>query len=287
MSEAISSAKATGDTGMGKEQVLDLPIDSILPNPRQPRRQFRSEQLQRLAQSIASQGVIQPVVVRAHPTVDGCYELVAGERRLRAIKSLGWAHAPALVRAIADDDLLEAALVENLQREQLTPIEEAQSYQDLLNAHGYTQDSLASRVGKDRSTIANMIRLLALPNSIQNDLEEDRLTVGHARALLALTDKEAQLTIRADILARELSVRETERLVTRTRQPLTGKKTGAGAQTERDSVKFAAAKDALEQTLSTRVAIHPQPNPDKPGRIEIEYYSLEDFNRLFDLLRKG
>lgn len=272
-------------TNAKAETVKELATESILPNPRQPRRQFRPEQIHQLAQSIASQGVIQPVIVRPHPTVSGCYELIAGERRLRAVKELGWEHAPALVRNIPDDELLEAALVENLQREPMTPVEEAQAYQDLLADHGYTQDSLAERVGKDRSTIANMVRLLALPLPIQHDLEEDRLTIGHARALLALTDLERQMEVRNAILAGSLSVRETERLVNRQRQPLSSKAQTAQQATQDDEVKLNAAKEVLEDRLATKVNIHAP--PQKTGKIEIEFYSLEDFNRLFDLLRKG
>ena len=265
------------------EQVEDIATEAILPNPRQPRRHFRPEQIQSLASSIASQGVIQPIIVRPHPTVIGCFELVAGERRLRALRQLGRSRAPVLVRHIPDDDLLEAALVENLQREQLTPIEEAQAYQDLLALHGYTQETLAERVGKDRSTIANMIRLLALPMMIQQDLEEEKLSVGHARALLAVGDRSEQLELRNRVLAAGLSVRETEKLVHQARRTPSAHQTKQDKNQSQAQFKFIAAQEILEARLGTRVSINT--TDGEAGRLEIQFYSHDDFNRLFDLLR--
>lgn len=205
------------------QTVQQIPVGQIVPNPRQPRRVFAPEQIRALAQSIGSQGVVQPIVVRPHPAQSGRFELVAGERRLRAIRLLGWAAAPALVRSIPDDGLLEAALVENIQREPLSPIEEATAYRQLLDDHGYTQETLSHRVGKDRSTIANMVRLLALPEPVQHDLEVGRLTIGHARALLAIADAARLRHVHRLILGKGLSVRETEALVAREREHLPAK----------------------------------------------------------------
>ena len=270
-------------------RLLHLPLAEIEPNPRQPRRHFSEEHLAALAQSIASQGVIQPLVVRAHPHVPGRYQLIAGERRLRAVQRLGWHEVPALLRDVPDEALLEAALVENLQREQLTPIEEASAYRTLLDQVGYTQEALAARVGKDRSTIANMVRLLALPPLLQEDLDAGRLTIGHARALLSLPEPDRQLALRGVVLERGLSVRETEQLVQRERsgERAAGPAAGGGAPTPAagEALQFQAVQEMLERRLATRVTIqHRGAGAEGTGRIEIEYYSLDDFNRLYDLL---
>lgn len=268
------------------EFIAEIPIALIIPNPRQPRRHFNQANILELAQSIRSQGVIQPLVVRPHPTQSDHYELVAGERRLRAIKTLGWGNAPVLVRKIADDALLEAALVENLQREQLTPLEEAQSYRTLLDEYGYTQETLSRRVGKDRSTIANMVRLLALPGTLQEDLEENRLSVGHARALLAVDDTHTQLELRNLILAGELSVRETEQLVNRARDkaalPPQAQPLPETPEEEMLRMQYQAVQESLEQHFATKIAINRQ--GQHGGKVEIEFYSLDDFNRIYELL---
>ncbi|MDH4246908.1 MAG: ParB/RepB/Spo0J family partition protein, partial [Deltaproteobacteria bacterium] len=210
-----------------------------------------------------------------------------GERRLRAVRLLGWATVPVLVRHIADEHLLEAALVENLQREQLTPVEEALAYRALLDQYGYTQESLSQRVGKDRSTIANTVRLLALPQAVQQDLEEGRLSAGHARALLAVSDPARQIGIRNVILAKGLNVRETESLVNRQRPSATPSVKPSLPQ--REEVLFQSAQDTLERQLATRVIIRRAPGTqgEGAGKIEIEYYSLEDFNRLYERLNRS
>lgn len=290
-----------------EQGVAQVALEKILPNRLQPRKRFPAAQLERLARSIESQGVIQPLIVRPHPSRAGHYELVAGERRLRAIHLLGWREAPALVRQVPDENLLEWALVENLQREPLNPIEEALAYRTLLDRYGYTQESLSRRVGKERSTVANMVRLLALPTALREDLEEERLTTGHARALLAVGEVERQLELRELILARGLSVRETERQV-RLRRKLPGKHNRKAARHSPETgraardPKFLAVQEALEGRLATRVTINRTENrardarqektgknsrkdsDGQQGKIEIEFYSLEDFNRLYELL---
>lgn len=281
-------------------QVRSLAIGAIEPNPRQPRRYFDPAQLDALARSIAGQGIMQPVVVRPHPDHAERYQLVAGERRWRAVTRLGWDQIPALVRDVADENLLETALVENIQREALTPIEEASAYRTLLDQYQYTQETLSARVGRDRSTIANMVRLLSLPPGLQEDLEVGRLSVGHARALLTLGTPDAQVAVRDRILARGLSVRDTERLAHRLKQGGTGTLRGHPSHTSNppesgdsrvvDDPRFEAARDRLEEALATRVAIHLDDETgageaDGPGgRIEIRFYSLEDFNRLYEEL---
>ena len=182
------------------EEMLRVSLDRISPNPLQPRKRFAEERLKGLAQSIKSQGVLQPLIVRKHPSLPGNYELVAGERRWRALQLLNYTKVPVMVRRVKDQDLLEVALLENIQREDLSPIEEAMSYRELLRRHGYTQEFLAGRIGKDRSTIANLMRLLQLPEAVQNDLEQGRMTVGHARALLALPSEKVQLFLRKKLL---------------------------------------------------------------------------------------
>jgi len=264
------------------EQVVQLSEKVILPNPQQPRRRFREAQISRLAQSMTGNGILQPVMVRPHPTREGLYELVAGERRLRAARYLGWATLPALIRRIPDERMLEISLVENLQREELNPIEEARAYRALLDRFGYTQETLAEKVGKDRSTVTNMLRLLALPPPLRADLEEGRLTVGHARALLAVEQPSRLQALRGLILSRGLSVRETERLVNRERKsprPARGPAKGRATASE---VKLGAVQDALERRLGTRVRI--EYNKSHRGRILIDFYSLEEFNRLYELL---
>ena len=276
-----STIATDGDTG---ESVVQLNVTHILPNHLQPRRRFDREALQRLAHSLESQGVIQPILVRHHPHRHDRYELIAGERRLRAMRLLGWQVAPALVREIPDRHLLESALVENIQREQLTPIEEARAYQTLLANFGYTQESLSRQVGKDRSTIANLIRLLGLPERLQEDLDEGRLTIGHARPLLALESIALQLGLREIILEQELSVRETERRVKRVLESKDRRRDLALLPPAPDT-KFNAVREALEGRLRTRVAI--TQSGEGGGKIEIEYYSLDDFNRIYDLLMSG
>ncbi|WP_255592175.1 ParB/RepB/Spo0J family partition protein [Thermosulfurimonas sp. F29] len=190
--------------------------DAIVPSPFQPRRKFSEEELARLADSIREKGVLQPLLVRE--IAPGTYELVAGERRLRAAKMAGLSEVPVLVKALSDEEALSVALIENLQREDLNPLEEAEGYRRLMEEFGFTQEEIARRVGKDRSTVANALRLLRLPEEIREDLWEGRLSAGHARALLALEDRELMLTAREEILRRGLSVRETERLVKRLRE---------------------------------------------------------------------
>lgn len=268
------------------ENVVRVPLERIDPNPLQPRRRFDPDRIEQLAQSITHQGVIQPLVVRPHPERETRFELIAGERRLRAMRLLGWETAPALVRAIADAQLLEAALVENLQREALTPIEEAQALRDLLERHGYTQETLAGRLGRDRSTIANLIRLLALPLVVQEDLEHGRLTAGHARALLGVRDTAMQIALRNEVLRRGLSVRETERWARRQLEPEGGPAPEEAAERTPPGppAEFRAVVQALERRLGTRVSVRPRAEGAEQGALEIEFFSHDDFNRLYDLL---
>jgi ParB family chromosome partitioning protein len=257
--------------GAGDKGVVELPIDSISPNPQQPRKDFDEAPLRELSESLKRSGILQPVVVRR---LGPGYQLVVGERRWRAARMAGLERIPALIREATDAQSLELALVENLLREDLNPLEEAEAYQRLLAEFSWTQEDLAQRVGKDRSTVANSLRLLRLPDAIQADLRAGRLTMGHARALLALTSPDEQIKLREKILAHSWSVRATEEDVQRRRPRL-------GRRPAKRSAELTSLEDALRSALATRVRII---GSDRTGRIEIPYVSREELDRLAELL---
>jgi ParB family chromosome partitioning protein len=256
--------------------IQDIPVGDIAPNPQQPRKDFEINALSELAASLRQSGVIQPVVVRR---AGQGYQLIVGERRWRAAKLAGLQKIPAVVREATDAESLELALIENLLREDLNPIEEAEAYQKLLAQFAWTQEELAGRVGKDRSSIANCLRLLKLPESIQADLRAGRLTMGHARALLSLGSAADQLRLREEILAHSWSVRATEEDVQRKRSQLPRRPL-------RRSPELGALEDTLREALVTRVRLV---GNERRGRIEIAYTSREDLDRLTELLtaRRG
>jgi ParB family chromosome partitioning protein len=250
---------------------VELPIDSISPNPQQPRKDFDDKALQELSASLKQSGVLQPVVVRR--LGDG-YQLVVGERRWRAAKLAGITRIPAVVREASDAESLELALVENLLREDLNPMEEAEAYQRLLAEFAWTQEELAQRVARDRSSIANCLRLLKLPDVIQADLRGGRLTMGHARALLSLDSLAEQLRLREEILTHSWSVRATE-------QGVQAKRMQPTRRLLRRSAELAAVEDALRVALATRVRIV---GSERAGRIEVSYSSREELDRLTELI---
>ena len=260
-------------------EVRRLKLSAIVPNPLQPRRTFSEAELAELAASIKENGLLQPLVVRPAPGSKDRFELVAGERRFRAMGRLGWEDAPVLVREASDETLLVLALVENLQREALSPLEEAEGYQALADQFDLTQAEIASAVGKDRSTVANFLRLLNLPPSVRRFMEEGSLTMGHGRALLGVDDP-----VHAGQLARAAvregwSVRETERRV--------ADGSGSGKPSKAKSAKRAdpvvrALEESLQEELSTRVSI--KPGRKGSGVIEITYMGPEDFERIFELV---
>jgi ParB family transcriptional regulator, chromosome partitioning protein len=251
-----------------------LPIDSVYPNPAQPRVTFQIDRLEELAASIRANGIIQPLIVRRH---DGQYQMVAGERRWRAAKMAGLAEVPVVVLDVAEPQMLELALVENIQREDLNPIETAHAYERLGRELGLSQEEIGRRTGKDRASIANTVRLLKLPMEVQLLLAERRLSMGHARAVLGLPSAEQQIEIAEKAAAQGLSVRQVETLV----QELTSDrpKSGSSRKEASSDPNVKAAVDELERALGTRVRIVEL--SDQRGRIEIEYYSQVELDRLF------
>ena len=258
-----------------KDGVLLLAIDAIEANPLQPRRSFPNDRLQELAASIRSSGIIQPLTVRKHLQT---FQLVAGERRWRAAKLAGLTHVPVLVQDVADKQMLMIALIENIQREDLNPIELATAYDRLGRELGLSQEEIARQTGKDRATIANTVRLLKLPQSIQSLVSEHRLSMGHARAILGLPDARAQIQLAEEAVARGLSVRDVEARVQEAVNPRSPRDGSAASEKPIDpNVK--AALEQLERTLGTRVRIVAQ--SAERGRIEIDYYSQAELDRLF------
>ena len=256
-----------------------IPVSEIAPNPLQPRTVFDPARLQELAQSIQANGLIQPLIVRRKGER---YELVAGERRLRAAQIAGLAEVPAVVQDYADDRILEVALIENLQREDLNPIETAQALERLGRELNLTHEEIGRRTGKDRSTIANLIRLLRLPPEVQLLLAEHRLFMGHARAILGLPDEAAQIDLANKVAAQGLSARQVERIV----QKATERRESNDPKEEaKQDPNIRAAIDQLESTLGTRVRITEK--NDQRGRIEIEYYSQDDLHRIYEHITRS
>ena len=255
------------------ERGLDLDIDLLRPNPFQPRVHMDDARIEELAKSIRSHGVIQPIVVR-RAGEDG-YEIVAGERRWRASQRAGLLKVPVVVRDVPDDRLLAAALIENIQREDLNPIEEAQAYRRLSDDLGLTQEQIADAVGKDRSSIANYVRLLRLPHEVRENVAAGSLSMGHARAILGLPDESAQLRVSRDVVAKNLSVRETEALVARAAQP------AAKRADQPKDVHTRAAEDRLRFALGTRTRIV---RKGRGGKIEIDFTNENELQRIFEYL---
>ncbi len=253
-----------GSPEMGR--LRDLPLESLVPNPNQPRRAFDASALEGLAASVRASGVLEPIIVR--PRGDR-YEIVVGERRWRAAQQAGLSQIPAQIRDVSDAEAIELALEENLLREDLNPIEEAHAFQRLLAEFGWTQEDLARRIGRNRSSIANTLRLLRLPEVIQEDLRTGQLSMGHARALLGLATPSAQLRLRAQILAQDWSVRATEAGVQarRARAP----------RPRRRAAGVEALEEELRQALGTRVRVV---GSLARGRVELPYGSPEDLERI-------
>ncbi len=255
-----------------------IPISEIGPNPLQPRTVFDPARLHELAQSIRANGLIQPLIVRRKGER---YELVAGERRLRAAQIAGLTEVPAVVQDYADDRILEIALIENLQREDLNPIETAQALDRLVREMNLSHEEIGRRTGKDRSTITNLLRLLRLPADVQILLAERRLSMGHARAILGLPDETAQLALANKTAAQGYSVREVERMVQKATER---RESGEEKKEPKQDPNIKAAVAELESVLGTRVRIS-EKNEER-GKIEIEYYSQEELHRIYEHIVK-
>jgi ParB family transcriptional regulator, chromosome partitioning protein len=252
-------------------QVLSIRIGEIQPNPLQPRSVFDAGRLEELSKSIQTNGIIQPILVRRR---DSGYELIAGERRLRAAKMAGLSEIPALIQDYADERILEVALIENIQREDLNPMETAHALERLHTEMNLSHEEIATRTGKDRTTITNMIRLLRLPREVQLLLAERRLSMGHARAILGVTSPELQTQLAEKAAAQGFSVRQVERLVKKVNEPR------EASETPFWDPNINAAVKELENTLGTRVRIVQK--SDQRGRVEIEFYSSEELQRIYE-----
>jgi len=260
------------DISAPQSGVLEIPISQIRTNKYQPRTDFKQDKLNDLVNSIREKGVVQPVLARK---VQDGYELIAGERRLRAAKTLGLEKIPAILRNVADVDMLEISLIENIQREELNSIEEAVAYQRLVEEFNFTQEAVAKVLGKDRSTVANTLRLLNLPKKIQGLISSGDITAGHAKALLSLPTEIIQISVCNVIIKKGLSVRESEALVARR---LLGTKP---ASPQKKDGGISEIENQLQQIFGTRVVIA---HGKKRGKIQIEYYSNDDLNRILDIL---
>ncbi len=253
-------------------------IDMIRPNRYQPRRHFPADELEELAESIRSQGIIQPLLVRAD---DVGYELVAGERRLRAATLAGLDRVPVVVKDVSDGKMLEISIVENIQRENLNPMEESEAYHRLISEFDLTQDQAAERVGKSRSAVANFLRLRQLPDPIKASILEGALSMGHARALLGADTPTKQQAAWREVVAKKLSVRDTEALIKRINAE---KKPGRVPELTPDQRYFKDISEDLSRHFGTRVRIR---RKGKKGRVEIDFFSDDDLDRLLGLLREG
>ena len=265
------------------KRVRDVPLDMVVPSPLQPRTTFIDSPLDDLMESIRQHGIIQPLIVRA---VDGKLELIAGERRWRASAKLGLATVPVIEREASDRDVLEMALIENLQREDLNPMEEAKGYVRLAKEFSMKQDEIAARVGKGRASVANAMRLLDLHGDVQMLVAQGRLTVGHAKAILSIKNQDKQLLASDQVIRRQLTVRATEKLAQTfldgsADKPEDAKKAAASREVD---VQIRAITNRLREHLATHVSVQ---HSAKKGRIEIEYYGDDDLQRLLELIGLG
>jgi ParB family chromosome partitioning protein len=277
LSALIPSAAETRAESRDQSSTLEVVVDRITPSPFQPRRTFDEAKIEELAGSIRNQGIIQPLVVR--PKEDG-YELIAGERRWRAAMKAGLARVPVVVRQASDHEALQLALVENLQREDLNPIEEASGYRRLQEEFHWSQEEMAEKVGKSRPAIANSVRLLALPAEVQQEVSAGNLPAGQARALLGLHTEALIVSACRDVIAKGLSTRETEKMV---RLLLVGRKRRRGVPLIDPDLK--SLVETLQRALGTRVRLLPKARSNK-GKIEIEYYALADLERIIETITK-
>jgi len=256
--------------------ILLVPIESLFPNPYQPRRSFSEDSLKDLSQSIKEMGVIQPLIVRINS--DEKYEIVAGERRWRAAKMAGFSLVPIIVRRLSDSESLEIALIENIQRENLNPLDTAEAYNTLIRKFSYTQEALAKKIGKDRTSITNHLRLLRLPEPIRDQIRQDMLSMGHARSLLGINDISTQLNLSRKVIKRKLSVRDLEKIV----QNFKEKHKSDGKILPLKDYLLTTLETNLSRHLTTKVSIKKKYNSS--GKLEIFFHSNEELMRLLELL---
>ena len=276
--KAKAEAKAAEEMD-DKGRILMLKLDLVQPNKEQPRKTFDEEKINELAESVKNYGVLQPLLVQKKGSF---YEIIAGERRWRAAKAAGLKEVPAVLKEYSKQEAMEISLIENVQRADLNPIEEALGYRQLIDEFGLTQEEIAVRVAKSRTAITNTMRLLKLDEQIQNMLVQGVITSGHARALLSLEDTQMQLKAAKEILDKKLSVRETERLVKRLQKEASGEKNEEKKKDETLALIYQDLEDRMKSVMGTKVSIH---NKDKnKGRIEIEYYSEAELERIVEMI---
>lgn len=273
---------SAGGLALSDEGALkSIPVSQVVPNPYQPRKEFPAEELSELEESLRASGLLQPITVRRRPGKDG-FELIAGERRLRAARNLGWKEIPAIIKEIDDRTILTLALIENLQRADLNPIEEGEGYHQLAQDFGMTQQQIAETVGKDRTTVANMLRVLQLPTPVRKLLEERRLTLGHAKVLLGVDDPSQIERLAREIVADGLTVRELERRL-RNEPAANGKKKTGRPRTDEKHPELKRFEDRLRRHLQTDVSISVGKN-DR-GTLTVQFYSADDLDRIFEAMR--
>ena len=279
LGRGLSALISEDNSNSNNEGFLEIDLDLIEPNSKQPRTRFTESNLEELTQSILNNGIVQPIVVRK---LGEKYQIVAGERRWRASQRAGLKKIPAVIKSVSDEKLLELALIENIQRQELNPIEEAKAYKNLVETIGLTQEMVAERVGKNRTVITTALRLLKLPTDLQKLVEEEKISAGHARALLMTEQVDLQRQLANSIVEMSLSVRETEKAVKRL-----NKGESQTVETKRVSTKFDANTKAAETKLRRYLATNVQIMPDGKGtggKIEIEYYGEVDLDRLYNLI---
>jgi ParB family chromosome partitioning protein len=269
---------ASSDEGSLKS----IPINQIGRNPFQPRKQFQVHELSELQESLKASGLLQPITVRRRPGKDG-FELIAGERRLRAATNLGWKEMPAIIRDMDDKTVLTLALIENLQRTDLNPIEEGEGYHRLSQEFGLTQQEIAETVGKDRSTVANMLRVLQLPPNVRDLLQQGKLTLGHAKVLLGVSDQAKLGELANDAVAHGWTVRELEKRLRDFAEPSNGKKKAGRPRSEdRRSPELKSLEDRIRRFFQTDVRL--TSGPDNKGSVTIEFYSVDDLERILEIM---
>lgn len=278
LGRGLSALIPEQDTAAAESNNLhEVDVALVRPNPYQPRLDFNREALEELKTSITENGVIQPITVRS---IDGHYELIAGERRMRAITELGIKHVPAyIIKVDSKEEMMEMAIIENVQREKLNPIEQATAYQRLIEECNLTQEEVAQKIGKERTTITNILRLLKLPQKIQQSVIKEEITMGHARALLSIDDVQVQATVWQKIIKNSFSVRKAEQLAKEQQSLAASKK----KPKPKRSVFLQKVEQDLRETLGTKVVVR---SKKEGGSIEVEFYSPEDLNRLIEIFEK-